>query len=102
GFFAQDEWKLSRKLTLTYGLRYDFETYPNKYLQRNDLNNFQPRLGLVYAVTPRTVLRAGLGIFNDRRASSVAQVLVSSDPLSPGDRPNASVLFPGISTLPGH
>ena len=25
GFFAQDEWRLSRKLTLTYGLRYNLE-----------------------------------------------------------------------------
>ena len=27
GFFAQDSWKLTRKLTLDYGIRYDYETY---------------------------------------------------------------------------
>ncbi|MCU1338065.1 MAG: hypothetical protein JWO19_3646, partial [Bryobacterales bacterium] len=27
GFFAQDTWKVSRKLTLDYGLRYDYGTY---------------------------------------------------------------------------
>jgi hypothetical protein len=27
GFFAQDSWKATRKLTVDYGLRYDFETY---------------------------------------------------------------------------
>jgi hypothetical protein len=26
-FFAQDNWKVSRKLTLDYGLRYDYQTY---------------------------------------------------------------------------
>jgi len=26
-FFAQDSWKVTRKLTLTYGLRYDYDTY---------------------------------------------------------------------------
>ncbi len=26
-FFAQDSWKVSRRLTLEYGLRYDFQTY---------------------------------------------------------------------------
>jgi hypothetical protein len=26
-FFAQDSWKITRKLTLTYGLRYDYDTY---------------------------------------------------------------------------
>jgi hypothetical protein len=27
GFFAQDTWKATRKLTIDYGLRYDYETY---------------------------------------------------------------------------
>ena len=27
GLFAQDSWKVTRKLTLDYGLRYDFQTY---------------------------------------------------------------------------
>src|SRR5262249_20770115 len=26
-FFAQDDWKVTRKLTIGYGLRYDFQTY---------------------------------------------------------------------------
>jgi hypothetical protein len=27
-FFAQDSWKITRKITLDYGLRYDYDTYP--------------------------------------------------------------------------
>ena len=27
GFYAQDSWKVTRKFTLDYGLRYDFQTY---------------------------------------------------------------------------
>src|SRR6185312_7643312 len=34
-FFAQDSWKLSRKLTLDYGLRYDYGTAPREQYGRS-------------------------------------------------------------------
>ena len=34
GFFAQDTWKITRKLTLDYGLRYDYATYPKEQYGR--------------------------------------------------------------------
>lgn len=34
GFFAQDNWKITRKLTLDYGLRYDFSTAPREQYGR--------------------------------------------------------------------
>ncbi|MEO5925725.1 MAG: TonB-dependent receptor, partial [Bryobacteraceae bacterium] len=34
GFFAQDNWKITRKLTLDYGLRYDYSTYPREQYGR--------------------------------------------------------------------
>ena len=101
GFFGQDEWKATQKLTLTYGLRYDFETYPAKFVQRNDLNNFQPRVGLAHALTSRTVVRAGFGIFNDRLFSSIGQLLVTGEWGSAGDLPNAQVVFPGVAPVRG-
>jgi hypothetical protein len=33
-FFAQDSWKVTRKLTLDYGLRYDYFTYPREQYGR--------------------------------------------------------------------
>src|SRR5499426_1861321 len=71
GFFGQDEWKATPNLTLTLGLRYDFETYPELFVTRRDTNNFQPRVCLAYTFNPRTVVRAGFGIFNDRQFSSI-------------------------------
>jgi hypothetical protein len=34
GFYAQDSWKITRKLSLDYGLRYDYQTYPREQYGR--------------------------------------------------------------------
>ncbi|HSP68346.1 MAG TPA: TonB-dependent receptor, partial [Bryobacteraceae bacterium] len=34
GFYAQDSWKVTRKLTLDYGMRYDYDTYPREQYGR--------------------------------------------------------------------
>ena len=101
GFFAQDEWKATQKLTVTLGLRYDFETYPEMFVQRKDLNNFQPRVGLAYALSPRSVVRAGFGIFNDRLFSSIGQLLTTVQLGSAGNEPNAQAVFPEVAPIRG-
>jgi hypothetical protein len=40
GFYAQDSWKVTRKLTLDIGLRYDYSTYYNEQYGRSP--NFAP------------------------------------------------------------
>ena len=42
GWFAQDDWRVSPQLTLSYGVRHEFQTH----LQ--DKLNFAPRLGIAY------------------------------------------------------
>jgi Carboxypeptidase regulatory-like domain/TonB dependent receptor len=65
GFFFQDQWRVNTKLTLNYGLRWDFE----KGLQQ-EINTrytgFQPRVGVAYSPDKHTVIRAGFGLFDDR------------------------------------
>jgi len=101
GFFGQDEWKVNSKLTLTLGLRYDVESYPDRFVAKNDRNNFQPRFGFAYSANSRTVVRGGFGLFNDRLFPSIGQLLVTAEWGSAGDLANAQIVFPGIQPLHG-
>jgi len=65
GFFAQDQWRLTPKLTLNYGLRYDFEAGLGFFVDP-DYHGVQPRVGIAYSPDSKTVIRAGYGIFDDR------------------------------------
>ena len=105
GFYAEDSWKFSQKLTLTLGVRYEldiprterFDRYgffdptapsplvgkvpTNAFFNSNNLkgavnfvtadnrrqvaidkNNFGPRIGFAYNITPKTVVRGAYGI----------------------------------------
>jgi outer membrane receptor protein involved in Fe transport len=65
GFFAQDQYRITPKLTVNYGLRYDFESGLG-YWVKPDYREFQPRLGVAYSPNSKTVVRAGYGIFYDK------------------------------------
>ncbi len=76
GFF-EDSWKATPHLTLNLGLRYDISLIPSPPQPNTltplttlytstiniDKNNFAPRLGAAWQISPNTVVRTGYGIF---------------------------------------
>jgi outer membrane receptor protein involved in Fe transport len=65
GLFAQDQWRLTPKLTLNLGVRWDYESGLALYVNP-DHAGWQPRVGLAYSPNSKTVIRAGFGMFDDR------------------------------------
>jgi Carboxypeptidase regulatory-like domain len=111
--YVQDTWKVTRKLTWTFGVRDTFNSNPlNPHDQIARLNGsfssvshdvnqplnaaiqthlgnlfsstpvaiFQPRTAIAWQFEPKSVLRAGFGIFSDILPGSVADLIGTNPP----------------------
>jgi hypothetical protein len=129
GYFIQDSWKASSKLTLNYGLRYDLEISPlfapatavNAAAEQalgvqegvpRDYKNIAPRFGIAWDPTGsgKTVVRGGYGLFFDHPLLAIAFDSTTADGgrsvqlLSAGGTASACGLLPlpqGSPTPPG-
>jgi len=65
GFYVQDKWLATDKLTLNGGVRWEFETWPSNVLN-TQWGNVDPRVGLAYKLgtSRNAVVRAGFGLFH--------------------------------------
>lgn len=83
-FFAQDDYKIMPRLSLSLGLRYEYEQLPMPFanlvnplagqtqVRPSDKNNFGPRFGFALQLTGdgKTVLRGGYGVYYGRIINS--------------------------------
>jgi len=81
-FFLQDDWRVTPRLTLNLGVRYEYQrnplpVNPNPLLPQtrvsvNDRNNIGPRIGFAYDVNGdgKTSIRGGWGIYYGRVINS--------------------------------
>jgi hypothetical protein len=106
GAFAQDDFKVSPKLTLNLGLRWEYNGVPSEkynrigiyqFAQNNvvatgagaqpynrQFTNFGPRVGFAYDPTGKgkTVVRGGVGIYYDQPVTNVVTPSGSNPPFS--------------------
>ncbi len=117
GSYFQDDWKVSSKLTVNFGARYELYTQPidsrdrgglfdprtgrivipgkdglSRAIVKGDHNNFAPRFGIAYSPFRKFTVRSGVGIFFARREQNQETTQFG------GNIPNAPLLvFPSIS-----
>jgi hypothetical protein len=104
GFFALDDWRARPNLTLSLGLRYESQTH------LSDRRDIAPRVGVAWGVgpkgkAPKTVIRAGAGLFYDRVSESLSLDALRRDGIHQQqfvtDSPDFYPLIPSLAQLLG-
>jgi hypothetical protein len=114
--YVQDDWRVSPKLTLNLGLRYELNTVPTEAhnrlrnitglqnfstallgpfganLYKGDYNNFAPRVGFAYSPRKQTVVRGAFGVFFDASTQLAGELF-----FNPGITAENVIFGPGLA-----
>jgi outer membrane receptor protein involved in Fe transport len=90
GFFIQDDWRVKKNLSFSFGLRYEVQN------NLKDYNNFSPRLGFTWSPlkTGKLTFRGGGGIFYNWLETSSLSVILSNDISQSGETIIINPSFP--------
>jgi len=113
GYYAQDDWRVVRKLTVNVGIRYDYLSKPTEAFGRQanfnlataslqlasgggdalanqNHSNFAPRIGFAYDLqgNGRTVVRGGYGLFYFLDRGGISNQLAQNEPFSGSNQYN--------------
>ena len=129
GFFVQDDFRVTQRLTLNLGIRWDILTWPIEVQDRqanfdlttgaiivagsngaprqlipNDYHNFGPRLGFAYQLTGdgKTVLRGGYGMFYFISRGGINNQLAQNPPFGGTNSVADRVTVGGVSSQVSH
>lgn len=112
-FFAQDDIRVDRRLTLNFGLRYEFQQMPDPQIPNpieartsrfpSDKNNFGPRVGFALDVTGdgNTSIRAGYGLYYGRIINSTISNAITNTG-SAGAQKSTGSLLPSNTAAPNY
>ena len=128
--FVQDEYRLSSRLTLNLGMRYEYQQLPKPQVPNplsnvagaifgpeqtqsfpSDKNDFEPRLGFAYDLrgTGRTTIRGGYGISHSRIPNGTISTAVNFTgavdsqrqfQVNPATSASVAPVFPNTFTSP--
>ncbi|HYE66693.1 MAG TPA: TonB-dependent receptor [Pyrinomonadaceae bacterium] len=118
-FFVQDDWRVTPRLTVNLGLRYEYQQLPEPQVPNAafdadprfggktsifpaDKNNWGPRFGFAYDITGdgRTSIRGGYGIYFGRIQNSVISNAITNTgvPNAQIQVSTSTVIFPNTLT----
>jgi hypothetical protein len=66
GLFVEDQWAMTADVTLTLGLRWDYDSLSEGGDTSGDWDNIAPRSSINWAFSDNMAVRAGLGVFYEK------------------------------------